>query len=84
MQQPVDTSVLCMVQTEMAGVIQAATIVALAMCMMARVSGFCEICHLRNDHTKDYATPFADPAEDFKYCRQWQDNACCTKESVEK
>ena len=75
---------LSVVQGEMGDVVRAAAFVVLAVRMLAPVSGFCEICHLRNNHTKDYATPFAEPAEDFKYCRQWKDNACCTKESVEK
>lgn len=54
----------------------------LAACLLAGAQGFCDICHLRNNHTKDFATPFEAPVEEFKYCQQWKDNACCTKETA--
>eukprot|EP01026_Neomeris_dumetosa_P048147 TRINITY_DN4155_c0_g2_i1.p1 TRINITY_DN4155_c0_g2~~TRINITY_DN4155_c0_g2_i1.p1 ORF type:complete len:499 (-),score=60.13 TRINITY_DN4155_c0_g2_i1:133-1629(-) len=50
--------------------------------LLIGVAGYCEVCHLQNDHTKDYSTPFeADPIF-YKHCRQYKDNACCSLETV--
>eukprot|EP01025_Chloroclados_australasicus_P053033 TRINITY_DN6203_c0_g1_i3.p2 TRINITY_DN6203_c0_g1~~TRINITY_DN6203_c0_g1_i3.p2 ORF type:complete len:506 (-),score=51.34 TRINITY_DN6203_c0_g1_i3:426-1889(-) len=45
-------------------------------------SGYCEVCHLQNDHTKDYSTPFEADAFFYDYCRQYKDNACCSFDTV--
>ncbi|CAD7698129.1 unnamed protein product [Ostreobium quekettii] len=67
----------------MAASASVALLLALVSSCAAPALGFCEVCHLRNDHTKDFATPFEQPAEDFVHCRQWRDNACCTKDTVD-
>lgn len=44
----------------------------------------CDVCHLRNDHTKDFATPFEEDLSKYKNCKAYKDNACCTLATVNR
>eukprot|EP01023_Acetabularia_acetabulum_P008854 TRINITY_DN1388_c0_g1_i2.p1 TRINITY_DN1388_c0_g1~~TRINITY_DN1388_c0_g1_i2.p1 ORF type:complete len:490 (+),score=101.55 TRINITY_DN1388_c0_g1_i2:2190-3659(+) len=52
------------------------------LCLVGFVTGYCEVCHLQNDHTKDYSTPFEADISFYDNCKQYKDNACCSRDIV--
>eukprot|EP01026_Neomeris_dumetosa_P048142 TRINITY_DN4155_c0_g1_i3.p2 TRINITY_DN4155_c0_g1~~TRINITY_DN4155_c0_g1_i3.p2 ORF type:complete len:491 (-),score=55.63 TRINITY_DN4155_c0_g1_i3:214-1686(-) len=58
------------------------TIVCMTFVLLPSIMGYCEVCHLQNDHTKDYSTPFETDSYFYNYCRHYKDNACCSLDTV--
>ncbi|GMH34189.1 hypothetical protein BSKO_02023 [Bryopsis sp. KO-2023] len=56
----------------------------LLLCAVSLVWANCDVCHLRNDHTKDFATPFEEDVSEYKNCQAYKDNACCSLSTVNR
>lgn len=55
-----------------------AMIALLVLTVPAVVSAVCDVCGIRNPHTKkDYSTPFEGPLANYPACKMYKDATCC-------
>lgn len=43
----------------------------------------CDVCTVRNAHSKDFSTPF-EAGKDYSTCKYYKDAACCSHETVQE